>query len=355
MLGLFLLSGSNAHNPHAIIFTRMKHKHSRSGFTIVELLIVIIVIGILAALVLIAYSNVTNQAKVTTLQGDLTQAAKQLNIDRENGGGTSFPASLSAANNGNGLNPSQGGTYTYTANNTVSPATYCLQESANGLTYYVLATGANYGPPAPGTCQTFGVPLAWWALNNNANDSGTNGINGTISGATATTGQNGTATNAYLFSPSNTISFSNALFNQSYGALTLSGWYKPTTATSGEFAIFKKDPVFELGVMNNTAVRDLVATTGGTNGWTSSNDTSYTFNLNQWYFLAMTWNGTQMTQYVNGTAIKTVTVSGTMITNSSAVVMNGLATMNGAIDDARIYTKALTGNEIAALYNLGAQ
>ena len=42
------------------------------GFTIVELLIVIIVIGILATLVLIAYNNVQGQARDTKRQGDAT-------------------------------------------------------------------------------------------------------------------------------------------------------------------------------------------------------------------------------------------------------------------------------------------
>lgn len=39
-----------------------RHKTSRSGFTIVELLIVIVVIGILAAIVIVAYNGVTQRA-----------------------------------------------------------------------------------------------------------------------------------------------------------------------------------------------------------------------------------------------------------------------------------------------------
>lgn len=45
----------------------------RSGFTIVELLIVIVVIGILAAITIVAYSGITNQARVATMQSDLSQ------------------------------------------------------------------------------------------------------------------------------------------------------------------------------------------------------------------------------------------------------------------------------------------
>lgn len=46
----------------------------QSGFTIVELLIVIVVIGILAAIVTAAYTGISNRAIATTLMSDLKQA-----------------------------------------------------------------------------------------------------------------------------------------------------------------------------------------------------------------------------------------------------------------------------------------
>ena len=50
------------------------------GFTIVELLIVIVVIGILAAISIVTYSGIRNKANDTTIQSDLrnTQAKIQL-------------------------------------------------------------------------------------------------------------------------------------------------------------------------------------------------------------------------------------------------------------------------------------
>lgn len=48
------------------------------GFTIVELLIVIVVIGILAAITIVAFTGVQNRAHDTAVQNDLSNLAKQV-------------------------------------------------------------------------------------------------------------------------------------------------------------------------------------------------------------------------------------------------------------------------------------
>lgn len=64
----------------------------KNGFTIVELLIVIVVIGILAAVSLVAFSSLQNKAKSASLTSDLAQAAKQMQLARAESG--TFPLSL---------------------------------------------------------------------------------------------------------------------------------------------------------------------------------------------------------------------------------------------------------------------
>ena len=64
----------------------LNKNHRLSGFTIVELLIVIVVIGILAAISVVAYSGIQNRANDTAVQNDLNQMAKKAALyQAENG------------------------------------------------------------------------------------------------------------------------------------------------------------------------------------------------------------------------------------------------------------------------------
>lgn len=65
----------------------MLKKTSEKGFTIVELLIVIVVIGILAALVLNTFSGVQRRARDTERQTDVNSLATQLEVYYNDAGG----------------------------------------------------------------------------------------------------------------------------------------------------------------------------------------------------------------------------------------------------------------------------
>jgi len=56
------------------------YQHREKGFTIVELLIVIVVIGILAAIVIVAYNGVQHMATESSVKSDLNSAAKAMGV-----------------------------------------------------------------------------------------------------------------------------------------------------------------------------------------------------------------------------------------------------------------------------------
>ena len=59
-----------------MVFNKLKSTAKERGFTIVELLIVIVVIAILAAITIVAYNGVQQKAKTTQAQTNAVQAQK---------------------------------------------------------------------------------------------------------------------------------------------------------------------------------------------------------------------------------------------------------------------------------------
>ncbi|WP_416442573.1 prepilin-type N-terminal cleavage/methylation domain-containing protein [Leucobacter sp. HNU] len=120
---------------------RQEEFKQRAGFTIVELLIVVVVIAILAAITVVVYNGITDQAKEAALKSDLTTAAKKLNLEKVETG--SFPDTYSAT----GLTYSGGGN------------AFCVTGSASGKNFRVKETGAveegNCSLPIATTMQTF--------------------------------------------------------------------------------------------------------------------------------------------------------------------------------------------------------
>ena len=66
--------------------TGIKKRTAENGFTIVELLIVIVIIGILAAITIVAYNGIQDRTKVSKSQSDLASMQKLLELYRADNG-----------------------------------------------------------------------------------------------------------------------------------------------------------------------------------------------------------------------------------------------------------------------------
>lgn len=122
-------------------------KRTQSGFTIVELLIVIVIIGVLAAITIVAYNGIQERARISSVSTALSQAAKKLSLFQVDNP-DQYPAATGTDGIGNlaalGIANSGNVSYQYS-----TPSNgYCLT-ATNGTTSYKISN-SNTSPAAGG-------------------------------------------------------------------------------------------------------------------------------------------------------------------------------------------------------------
>ncbi len=119
----------------------MNKNQSKKGFTIVEIMAVILLIAILTLIVIVGYRNVTKNAIVSTMQIDLSRAAEQIKIFQSKSPTNDFPTAINCVNTTATelcLKPTGSSVYnSYSYDNSVYPKTFLLQETNGALVYQV--------------------------------------------------------------------------------------------------------------------------------------------------------------------------------------------------------------------------
>lgn len=153
----------------------MIHRRASHGFTIVELLIVIVVIAILAAISIVAYNGIQERANSSAVQSDLRNLAAKIQEAKIYSTDDQYPSANSA-----GL-----GSFARATKDSYSTTTAALGYCSNSTDFFVagrtkenkmFVTGSSFGP----------VKEATFTWNGNIVQMCTNaGMSGTINNSTS--------------------------------------------------------------------------------------------------------------------------------------------------------------------------
>jgi type IV pilus assembly protein PilA len=129
----------------------LKNKiNKESGFTIVELLIVIVVIGILAAITIVAYNGVQNRARTTTAQANAQEVQNKAEVYAADTGNGAFPTAAQL----------EGVATTDTAS--LSPKVKALLDSTTPATAAAAPTAGTATVISYAPCTTVGAKIGYW-------------------------------------------------------------------------------------------------------------------------------------------------------------------------------------------------
>ena len=340
----------------------IRQNNASSAFTIVELLVVIVVIGILAAITIVSYTGITQRAVISSLQSDLVSASTQLkifSIDNSN-----YPSTISTdcaaspdTNTNKCLKVSNGAAYAYYVDNTTNNQNFCITATKNNYSYSVNNTGtvvsAAFCPvlylDAGNTASYPGTGTAWSDLSGNGN-------NGTLNGGVIYSGTNG-------------------------GILSFDGVNDYASVASG-VNLIQNSKYFSMGLLFNmnslASLRGLMGTlnygcsanlglVASGNTLSMYNDTATCYNVdlsgwvetNKWLFAVATYDGVTTKVYgiKDGVLSSASGSSKSGLTNtfsSDFRVMGNQSSANftnGSCQYAVVFNRVISQSEITQIYN----
>ncbi len=327
-----------------------------NGFTIVELLIVIVVIAILAAITIVAYTGIQERARASTVQNDVAQAVRQIEINKTTAGTDTYPTTLPST-----VTASEGVQLTYSYDPVINR--YCVTATNNGISYYASTSKPSANE---GTCSDNSRIVGWWPFNGNAQDISEVGHDANVIGAILSTGQSGVADTAYYFDgvddsvrPMSELPEADDLFATTGVSWTTTAWFKYEPRTGDADIVLGRG-----GGTGTSATYGLFIEGGGLRAVLRGNTTLIQSSIDdQWHFVAVTWDGTTARGYFDANSPVTLGVNSAGLQNTNFTVgatnngSNNASTRSflGSIDDVRVYSRAISADELTFMYEQGAE
>ena len=336
------------------------------GFTIVELLIVIVVIGILITISFISYNGIQQSARDKSLLADVENVSSELaRYATKNGGvyGSALSWYSGAGTNSNiAFTPTSGNVIDVVTNK----SDYCILAFNPASNSKTIATAVTK-PSSPGICDALfastaaggaGGIVGWWKLNGNTNDDSYGARTGTAFNITPTTDKLGNANSAYTFNGTNSYISLGTDATYDYASFTVSVWAKtvgipPHVRNIVGMGNWNQTNDWFIGFKNAQAAAFAYGVV-----WTAG--PSYlldSYDETQWTHYVGTVSPTQQKLYINGNLVQTIATSHVSVANTydlqigrSSYATNFFA---GDIDDVRLYNQELSQSVITSMFTTG--
>ena len=326
----------------------LSEQSESKGFTIVELIVVISIIGILAAIGIVSYGSWKQSTTTSQLKSDLNGAVAALENSRtfNNTYPTTIPSTFVPSSgvtiSGGGLN---------------SGHDYCVSSTNGTLSYNI---GNKYSAPIPGPCPVLyldaGILTSYPGTGNTWYDLSGLGKNGTLSGGTSYSSANG---GVLSFDGTDDAVDFPASAAPRLGDFSLEGWARTPSGVASNYG-----SVIGYGSWNylahygiwNASASNTFRVGGNRSAFTDQYGIYVDITFDQWVYLVGTWDRDgNLVAYKNGA------IYGSPISISSySNVDYSTAPASGyypgwysqiEISSVRIYSRVLSASEITQNYN----
>ena len=338
-----------------------KPKHI-PAFSIVELLIVIVVIGILATITFVSFGGITSKANVASIQSDLDSNSRKLQLYNTQYG--YYPSSLDANNcplapnvdSNYCLKSSNGTTLSYVTATTTNATSYSLV-ATNGSNKYqttssttpdvvpsVVTSGLNLHLDAGNSSSYPGSGNTWYDISGNSN-------NGTLTNGANYNSSYGGAIN--FDGIDDYVNGTNVASTSITGDVTVDIWVRISSPQLDWVRVFGKgDNINRTYGMWYYPMNSFLYQRYGT--VPAGSTISTTISSNIWYNLVGVSSGTNHYLYVNNNLVATSTAGSSFYasTDPYKVGYAGFHTYHsGTISAVKLYNRALSTNELNQNFN----
>lgn len=329
----------------AILVVKKLLKRKIFGFTLIELIVVVTIIAIIAAMSLATYSAIQRRANVASIQNSLRDVSKQLSIFQVIN--SSLPATMDCSqpnsNTNMCLNADNNEVVKYFTNNNNDQ--YFVTIEKNSYIYNIDESGKIFAGVAPVLDSSADNYVSYNGVGNSWNDINTHTV------------QNG---GYFDFNGSNNFISSKYLTNLNSGNITVAVWVRQGSK-NGTYEIMSQEQ-WGTDYWTNWSFSQIGQTIKF--NLTDKDNIDYQcsggqFKTNDWHYIVGVWDGSLIRTYIDGAEVVNCTKPlAQAAANGSHPIgkyQNQPYYFNGLTGDIKVYDESLSPSEIRENYIISSK